>query len=250
MRMPMLLAAWFLSFLSLAHAQVPADDLTGTYAMQTERGPIVVRIAVTGGQVAGTLDAPGSKPIALMGNALGRYARGTMSSGSETGEFEALVEGETLNLRLSQGAETVPLRLQRVEQTTAAAPPPTGPAPGPEPAVPGGAGDTRLVGTWVSQTLITSGDASMASEEFLIFRADGWYAYGKGRAVAGGSNWGVQGGGGPTERGRWRAQDGIFYILQQDGQWQRVGRYGMTEDGQTMRITYEGGGRKLWSRRQ
>jgi hypothetical protein len=27
-----------------------------------------------------------------------------------------------------------------------------------------------------------------------------------------------------------------------------VGAYGMTDDGSTMRITYDGGGKKLWSR--
>jgi hypothetical protein len=123
---------------------------------------------------------------------------------------------------------------------------------GPDPAAPPGsaAGDPRLVGTWVGQTLITSGDASMASEEYLIIRADGSYAYGRGRAVAGGAGWSAQGGGGgPIESGQWRAQDSVLYVIQPDGQWGRVGRYGMTEDGQTMRIIYDRGGRKLWTRR-
>jgi hypothetical protein len=123
-----------------------------------------------------------------------------------------------------------------------------GSAPGAGPSVPGGAGDMRVVGTWVGQTLITSGNASMASEEFLVFRADGSYAYGRGRAVASGSTWSAEGGGGPIERGRWRAANSVLYLLQQDGQWRRIGRYGMTEDGRTMRITYDRGGRKLWTR--
>ena len=248
MRLLMLLAGWF--FVSLAHAQLPPDDLTGTYALQTQRGLMVVRIEVTGGQLTGTLDVPGSSTIALRGNALGRYARGTMSSPVDTGEFEALVEGDTLALKLSQKAQTVPLRLQRVDTSTAAAPPGQVPAPSPGPAVETGTRDMRLVGTWVGQTLITSGDASMASEEFLVFRADGSYAYGRGRAVAGGSGWSYEGGGGATEQGRWRAEDGVYYILGQNGQWKRVGRYGMTDDGQTMRIIYDAGGRKLWSRRR
>ena len=248
MRLLMLLAGWL--FVSLAHAQLPPEDLTGTYALQTQRGLMVVRIEVTGGQLTGTLDVPGSSPIALRGNVLGRYARGTMSSPVDTGEFEALVEGDTLALKLSQKAQTVPLRLQRVDTSSAAAPPGQVPAPSPDPAVETGTRDMRLVGTWVGQTLITSGDASMASEEFLVFRADGSYAYGRGRAVAGGSGWSYEGGGGATEQGRWRAEDGVYYILGQNGQWKRVGRYGMTDDGQTMRIIYDAGGRKLWSRRR
>jgi hypothetical protein len=147
-------------------------------------------------------------------------------------------------------AELVPLRLQRVDRSTAAPPPGPAPPPSPGPAVQTGAGDPRLVGTWTGQSMISSGDASMASEQVLIFRADGSYAYGQGRAVAGGSGWSFDGGaGGATEQGRWRTEDGILYLAGPNGQWQRIGRYGMTDDGQTMRIIYDGGGRKLWSRR-
>ncbi|HWC03047.1 MAG TPA: hypothetical protein VHF87_09755 [Methylomirabilota bacterium] len=42
----------------------------------------------------------------------------------------------------------------------------------------------------------------------------------------------------------------MLYLAGPSGQWQRVGRYGVTEDGQTMRITYDAGGRKLWSRQR
>jgi hypothetical protein len=41
----------------------------------------------------------------------------------------------------------------------------------------------------------------------------------------------------------------MLFVLGKSGQWTRVGSYGLTEDGRTMRIAYEGGGRKLWSRR-
>jgi hypothetical protein len=255
MRMLMLFAAWSVSFLSPAHAQLPRDDLTGTYALETQRGLMVVRIEVSGGRLAGTLDVPGTSTIALRGDALGRYARGAISSAVDvdTGEFEALVEGDTLALKLSYKAETVPLRLQRVATSTAAPPPGApgppgkGPAPSPGPPVQT-AGDPRLVGTWVSQSMISSGDASMASEQFLVFHADGTYVYGTGRAVAGGSSWSYEGGGGATERGRWRTENGIYYISTQDGEWKRVGKYGMTEDGRTMMITNDRGGKKIWNR--
>jgi hypothetical protein len=257
MRTLILLTAWCLSVLSIAHAQapttpLPADTLTGAYAVQTQRGVMVLRIHVSGGRVTGTLEVPGSNTIALSGEALGPYARGTILSGSETGEFEALLEGQTLSMRLWTRTETVPLRLQRVNPS-AAAPSPgpyPSPTPSPGPAAQTGAGDPRLVGTWTGQTMISSGDASMTSEQVLIFHADGSYTYGQGRAVAGGSGWSFDGGqGGGTERGRWRTEGEILYLAGQSGQWQRIGRYGMTEDGQTMRITYDRGGRKLWSRR-
>jgi hypothetical protein len=249
MRLLLFFAGWL--FLSFAYAQLPAGDLAGTYALLTQRGQMVVRIEVTGGQLTGTLDVPGSSTIALRGNALGRYARGTISSPVDTGEFEALVEGDTLALTLSQKAQTVPVRLTRVDTSTAVTPPGKVPVLSPAPPVQSGASDMRLVGIWVGQTQISSGDASMASEEFLVFRADGSYTYGRGRAVAGGSGWSYDGGGdGATELGRWRTEDGVYYILGQNGQWKRVGRYGMTDDGQTLRIIYDAGGRKLWSRRR
>ena len=40
----------------------------------------------------------------------------------------------------------------------------------------------------------------------------------------------------------------MLFLAGSEGPWRRIGRYGMTEDGQTMRITYDRGGRKLWSR--
>jgi hypothetical protein len=249
MRLGTHLVAWLLA--SLAHAQAPPEDLTGTYATDTPRGAIVVRIEVVGGQLVGTLDAPGSRRIVLSGTARGPYARGLISSGGDTGEFEALVEGQILTLRLASRTEVVPLRLQRVNQTTATPTPSpeSAPAPRPGPPVADGTGDARLVGTWSAQTMISSGDASMTSEERLVFRADGSYARGSGRAVAGGSGWSYDGGsGGPGEQGRWRTEDGVLYLAGTDGAWRRIGRYGMTDDGRTMRITYDRGGRKLWNR--
>jgi len=69
------LAFWLVA--SLAYAQAPAEDLTGTYALDTPRGAIIVRIEVVGGQLVGTLDSPGSRRIVLSGTARGPYARGT-----------------------------------------------------------------------------------------------------------------------------------------------------------------------------
>jgi len=40
----------------------------------------------------------------------------------------------------------------------------------------------------------------------------------------------------------------VHYIVGQNGQRARIGIYGLTEDGLTMRITYDHGGRKVWSR--
>ncbi len=96
MRLLVLLAG--LWFAATAHAQ----GLAGTYAMQGQDGPIVVRIQVSGTRLIGTLDAPDSNTIVLLGSVTGGRARGTVSSVGGAGEFEASVEGDTLRLTLSQ----------------------------------------------------------------------------------------------------------------------------------------------------
>ena len=93
--------------------------------------------------------------------------------------------------------------------------------------------------------MTSSGDAPMATEQFLVFHADGTYAYGTGRGVAGGSGWFYEGG---AAARRSAVAGGIHYISTQVDQWKRVGKYGMTEDGQTMMISNDRGGKKIWNR--
>jgi hypothetical protein len=107
-----------------------------------------------------------------------------------------------------------------------------------------------VVGDWVFEDVIVSGSASFASQEMLSIGADGSYALRRGRAAGGGSNWSFSGASdGQVERGRWRAQGGVLFVADASGQWARVGSYGLTEDGRTMRIVYDGGGRRIWKRR-
>ena len=223
-----------------------AAGLAGTYVLQGQQGPIVATIEVRGMTLTGNIDLASQGTMNLTGAVTGNRARGAVSSKDGAGTFEAAVEGDILDLTIAQEdgpnqrAARLPLRFQRVQPGAATKPAPAAPKDG--------AGDARLVGNWVYQDIIVSGDASMASEEYLAFRADGSYFYGKGRSVAGGGNWSWDGGSGQvSERGRWRASDGVLFFLGQNGQWARVGTYGMTDDGSAMRITYDGGGRKLWS---
>ena len=62
----MLLAGVLLA--SVAHAQ----GLAGTYAIQGQDGPIVVRIQVSGARLTGTLEAPGTGTITLLGKEIHR----------------------------------------------------------------------------------------------------------------------------------------------------------------------------------
>jgi len=251
MRCVLLVVAW-----SLCVPLAQAAGLAGTFVTDAPGGRIVAKISIQGTRLTGIIDVAGSSTINLAGGVTGNYASGTATSNDGVGAFEAAVEGDTLQLTLSQKAgpnqqaATLPLVFQRASSDVAAQPRSETPAQGAKPSPQGGGGDQRLIGSWVSQNLVTSGAASMASEQFLVFGADGSYSYGKGRAVAGGADWSHDAGaGGETERGSWRAQAGLLYLLDQNGQWTRVGKYGLTEDGRTMMITYDRGGKKLWSRR-
>jgi hypothetical protein len=106
------------------------------------------------------------------------------------------------------------------------------------------------VGSWLHEDEFFSEDAGAPIDEFLEFHADGTYAYRKGQAATdekkrsfGASRKRK------SESGRWRAGDGIISVRgDADEEWIPLGRYAMTEDQRTMRISYESGNRKLWIR--
>ncbi len=217
-----------------------AAGLDDRFSTQGAQGPIVANLQVRGQRLVGTIEFPGQIRINLVGAIHGNEARGSATSRDGSGEFEARLEGDTLNIVLAQkdGPAQRAARLPLILQREASAADKTG------------LGDARLIGHWSYQNLIVSGNASFTTEEHLLFRADGSYAYGKGATAGGGSDWSFDGGrGGDLEHGLWRARDGVLFVGD-GGRWNRVGTYGFTEDGSTMRIAYDGGGRKIWNRKQ
>ena len=238
----MRLVVFLVSLFSAAFAF--AADLAGTYNLAGPNGGVTVKFTVTGTTLGGVIEV-GGKPFAeLTGTAQGMTGRGTAVSKDGTGGFEASVEGDVLNLVLTQEAGPerragrLPIQLTRLG---AIASPTLDAATG---------GDTRMIANWVSQNLVTSGDASMATEEYLAFRADGTFLYGRGRSTAGGSDWSWESGNGEAQSGQWRTSNGLLFARPSSGQWLRVGSYGMTDDGATMQITTDQGEKKLWSRRK
>ena len=216
-----------------------AAGFTGTYVIDDAQARIVVRLEEQGARLTGTIEFGGRTCINLAGPIRDNTARGSATSKDGAGEFDAQVDGGTLSIIVSQQdgpnqkAVRLPLLFQRAGATVMGH----------------DTVDPRLVGHWSYQNLIVSGNASFASEEHLIFRADGSYVYGKGATAAGASDWSFDGGrGGDREHGLCRAQDGVLLVQGRDGQWLRIGTYGMTGNAGALRITYDGGGRKLWSR--
>lgn len=225
--------------LAWAATAYPAG-FSGTFVIDDAQARITARFDEQGTRLTGTIEFGTQARINLIGTIKDSTARGSATSKEGAGEFEARVEGDALSITVSQRdgpnqkAARLPLLFHRAGTQGARH----------------GVGDPRLVGHWSYQNLIVSGNASFASEEHLLFRTDGSYVYGKGETAAGGDDWSFDGGqGADREHGLWRAQEGVLFVQGQKGQWVRVGTYGMTDDARTMRITYDGGGRKLWSRR-
>lgn len=240
-----------LCVLSLLAGSVAAAPLDGTWQLDTAQGTFTARLVTQGRAVIGTIDVAGRSTISLTGTLQGDAAAGLASTDEGVGRFEARVQGDALELVLSQEdgpnqrAARLPLSFRRVQ---AAAPPVPGGKPAP--AAGDAGGDGRLVGTWEWQEVISSGGASFAQSEWLVIRADGTFAWNKGAAAAGGAGWSYDGGsGGDGMRGRWRARGGVLFAQGADGAWMRVGTYGMTDDGAAMRISYDGGDRRIWQRR-
>lgn len=217
-----------------------ADGLGGTFVAQGAQGRTVANLEVRGERLVGIIEFPNQARVNLIGAIRGSSARGSATSKDGSGEFDARLEGDTLHITLSQknGPNQKAMSIAFVFQREGAGPATTGPS------------DRRMVGHWSYQNLIVSGNASFASEEHLLFRVDGSYAYGKSATVAGGADWSFDGGrGSDVEHGLWRAENGVLFVG--DGsRWTRVGTFGFADDGSTMRIAYDGGGRKIWSRRK
>lgn len=218
-----------------------AAGLGGTYVAENQQVRVVARLYEKGARLTGTIEFGGHARINLAGVVTDNTARGSATSKDGAGEFEAAVNGDTLSVTISQKdgpnqkAARLPLLFQRAGTPDAK----------------GSGGDPRLVGHWSYQNLIVSGNASFASEEHLVFKADGSYVYGKGATAAGAGDWSFDGGkGGDREHGLWRARNGVLFVQGDDAQWIRIGAYGMTGDGKAMRITYDGGGKKLWTRQR
>ncbi len=246
----------FLCLLALLGGSLHAAPLDGTWQLDTAQGGLVATLTIQGKALTGSIAVNGRPSVITLTGTLRtpESATGVATSDDGTGRFEARVDGDVLDLVLSQEdgpnqrAATVPLQFRRAQ---AAVPPPAASAGKPAAAPRDAGGDARLVGTWEWQEVITSGDASFAQSEWLEFRADGTFAWGKGPAVAGGAGWSYDGGGasGAQMIGRWKAKGGVLFALGVDGKWVRVGAYGMTDDRSTMRITYEEGRKRLWTRR-
>jgi len=235
-----------------------AQSLAGTWQSELPGGSMTLRLQVRGNVVSGVIESGGRLIANLSGTAQGDSARGAASAPEGQGSFEIQVRQDSMSLVLEQEAgpqqqaARLPLAFRRVSnvpsQSASSGAGTPSRTPVPDAAEVGG--DPRLVGRWSSQDVIVSSGASLASEQLLALGADGTVAYARGRAAGGGAGWSFDGGaGGGAERGRWRARDGSLFIERANGQWTRIGRYGMTDDGRILRIIDDAGGRTLWSRR-
>lgn len=222
-----------------------AAGLTGAYRFDSPQGSITATIEVRGSRLTGIVDFFGKANATLDGSLQSEStASGSMSSEHGGGAFTAALHDDTLELTLFQAggpkpAATPTLTLRR------SVPGANSPDVVPEPAIE--IGDKRLIGSWAYRDEFFSEEVSVARNEYLELHADGTYELGKSGEVAEGAGESTRAS--KAASGRWRAEGGTLYFRNTGGtEWFPVGRYAMKADGRSMRISYERGNRKLWTR--
>lgn len=162
-----------------------------------------------------------------------------------TAPLKVTLQGDTLQLQIfMHGADAAPIeaRLQRGASGLGAAQPQAPASPG---AMPGGALDSRLIGTWSYSTSYTSGEFTMASEEIYILHADGRLVVGPSTLAGGTADVSGSSGGGGGGAGRWSTRDRVLYVNDGSG-WQPVAQYFV--DGANMLLKRDGSN-QVWNRR-
>lgn len=167
---------------------------------------------------------------------------------------ESELRGDSLGLLIqamqSDGSPGAPIQMLLLRGTPPVAQSnrgPTAPGMGPQtqPAAGGTAGDPRLVGTWQYTDSYVSGDFSMATSYTFGLSADGSFVYGSGGLAGGGNAGSMSSGGGVTNRGQWRVDNGVL-LLNEGAGWQPYARY--IVDQQQMMLTFGDNTRQLWQR--
>lgn len=235
-------ASGFVAFASPAFSAA----MSGTYRFDSPRGPITATIEVRGSRLTGSIDFFGQSSATLEGSVQSESsASGALSFGRGSGAFAATLYDDTLALTLFQAGgpkpATPPMVLRRI------VPAEKGPAVE-EAAI--AIIDQRLIGSWVYHDEFFSEEGSAARNEYLEFHADGTCLLDNGEEVTEGDGESARPGKAPKPRsGRWRTEDGVLYTRNNgSADWVRIGRYAFRDQGRSMRISYERGNRKLWTR--
>jgi hypothetical protein len=224
-----------------------AAAISGTYRIESPQGAITAIIEVHGNELTGSVDFMGKSSATLSGSLQNEnIASGSVTSQQGTGAFAAKIRDDMLELTLFQGGAAKspappPLLLRRMTPVITN-------APAAEPAIE--PGDKRLIGSWVYRDEYFGEEDSAPRNEYLEFRADGSYSLGRsGDAMEGSRTAFAARKMRKPETGSWRTEDSELYVKGKGSEdWIHVGRYSMKADGRSMRISYEQGNRKLWTR--
>lgn len=244
--------AFALGLLAAARPGLAAGPFDGRFIAEVEGQAIELTLSQTESGVQGLLQAPGGQPTQLSGQADGAVAVGLAANAGGLGAFEARRDGDALALTLAQtGPDGSPQQVRLDFRRAGAAP--VGPPPAAAAARPSGAagnglgGDPRLVGRWSRNESYRSGEFTAASETLMEIAADGRFAYGAGRVLAGTADVGGDSGRGSVEQGEWRARGRVLSVRRAGGAWEEVGRYEVSDAG--MLIYFPNGSKELWYRR-
>ncbi len=238
-----LAALAFLASLAIpARPGFAATPFDGRFVAEVQGQQIELTLEQSAAAVQGLLQAPGGQPTQLSGQAEGNVATGLAANAGGLGAFEARRDGDALALTLAQAGPDGSPQQVRLEFRRAGAPP----ARAPVAAAGDLGGDPRLVGRWSKSESYRSGEFTAASETLMEIAADGRFAYGAGRVLAGTAGVSGDSGRGAVQQGEWRARGRVLSVRQPGGAWEEVGRYEVSDAG--MLIYFRNGSKELWYR--
>jgi hypothetical protein len=241
---------WLACLLGSAVA-VSATGFSGYFRGALQGQPAEVQLQQSGDQASGLCVVAGYR-YQLQLQIQGSQAEGMLLDPNTGGgaPLRAWLEGELLRLdipTMGSGGQALQLALQRGEPEAAGAPGAASGAEASARAMPGGALDPVLMGTWSQSTSYVSGDFSGVSQTVLTLAPDGRVIDGGSRTVAGGNAGSVDSGagGGGGLIGYWSTQGQVLYLNEGAG-WQPVARYYV--EGNSCMLTRADGRREVWAR--
>lgn len=226
-----------------------AAQFEGTYRVPTQWGDMTLTINQNGNEVSGKLLGYDGRVYRVEGNADDEFADGLVYGPAGNSEFELYFDedDETWYLDLEpvgsngyQSAEFAALKVSNTGTEQIAT----------EPATPTEAEvlrDSRLVGTWAYQEVMTGGGQSVATRMVMRFLPNGLFVQGDSHSVASGADYGLSSGPGiGAQTGFWQARDGQLQASLDGITFVPLAAYEVR--GSSLLLRYYDGTQQLWSR--
>lgn len=220
----------------------------GTYRVPTQWGDMTLSLSQAGSEVTGQLLGYDGNLYRVAGTSDEEFAEGLVYGPASNSEFELYFDEDDetwyLDLEPEGSAGYQSTEFVAIKVTNSDAEPPAEPIAPAEIQV---LRDSRLVGTWAHQEVMTGGGHSVVSRMVMRFLANGMFVQGDARSAASGADYGLSSGPGiGTQTGFWQARDGQLQASMDGITYVPLAAYEVR--GSSLLLRYYDGTQQLWSR--